>query len=141
MPELQDNYRIAKKRFEGLKKRLKDVTLYSKYNEVVQDYLQRDMAEDVPKDNTPIADNVKYYLPHHAVLREDKVMTKLRVVFDASSHEDGCLSFNDCLLTGPNLNADIPSRERQRHREISMAKGRKLRGAACRLQAWTSASG
>ena len=69
MPELQDNYTIAKKRFEGLKKRLKkDVTLYSRYNEVVENYLQQDMAEDVPKDNTSSADNVKYYLPHHAVL-------------------------------------------------------------------------
>ncbi|XP_021424211.2 uncharacterized protein LOC110493928 [Oncorhynchus mykiss] len=110
MPELQDNYRIAKKRFECLKKRLKkDVTLYSRYNEVVEDYLQQDMAEDVPKDNASSADNVKYYLPHHAVLREDKVTTKLRVVFDASSHEDGCPSLNDCLLTGPNLNPDLLS--------------------------------
>ena len=88
--ELQDNYMVAKMRFEGLKKRLKkDVTFYSRY-----------------KDNTN-ADTVKYYLPHHAVLREDKVTTKLRVVFDASSHEDGCPSLNDCLLTGPNLNPDL----------------------------------
>lgn len=97
--ELQDNYRVAKKRFEGLKKRLKkDVTFYSRYNDVVEDYLQQNIAEDV-----------KYYLPHHAVLREDKVTTKLRVVFDASSHEDGRPSLNDCLLTGPNLNPDLLS--------------------------------
>ena len=38
--------------------------LYSRYNEVVEDYLQQDMAEDVPKDNASSADNVKYYLPH-----------------------------------------------------------------------------
>ncbi|XP_064792902.1 uncharacterized protein LOC135513859 [Oncorhynchus masou masou] len=110
MPELQDNYRISKKRFEGLKKRLKkDVTLYSRSNEVVEDYLQQYMAADVPKDNASSADRVKYYLSHHAVLREDKVTTKLRVVFDASSHEDGCPSLNDCLLTGPNLNPDLLS--------------------------------
>lgn len=108
--ELQYNYRVAKRRFEGLKRRLKkDVTLYSRYNEVVEDYLQQNIAEeDVPKDNAN-AGNVKYYLPHHAVLREDKVTTKLRVVFDASSHEEGCPSLNDCLLTGPNLNPDILS--------------------------------
>ena len=107
--ELHDNYRVAKKRFEGLKKRLKkDVTFYSRYNEVVEDYLQQNIAEDVPKDNAS-ADNVQYYLPHHAVVREDKVTTKLRVVFDASSHEDGSLSLNDCLLTGPNLNPDLLS--------------------------------
>ena len=101
--DLQDNYRIAKKRFEGLKRRLKkDVTFYSRYNEVVEDYLQQDIAEDVPRDAP--TDNATYYLPHHAVLREDKVTTKLRVVFDASSHENGSPSLNDCLLTGPNLN-------------------------------------
>lgn len=50
---------------------------------------------------------VKYYLPHHAVVREDKATTKLRVLFDASSHEEGCPSLNDCLLTGPNLNPHL----------------------------------
>ena len=106
--DLQDNYRIATKRFEGLKRRLKkDVTFYSRYNEVVEDYLQQNIAEEVPRDAT--TDNVKYYLPHHAVLREDKVTTKLRVVFDASSHEEGSPSLNDCLLTGPNLNPDLLS--------------------------------
>lgn len=50
-----------------------------------------------------------YYLPHHAVMREDKVTTKLRVMFDASSHEEGSPSLNDCLLTGPNLNPDLMS--------------------------------
>lgn len=46
-------------------------------------------------------------MPHHAVLREDKVTTKLRVVFDASSHEEGCPSLNDSLFTGPNLNPNL----------------------------------
>lgn len=66
--ELPDTYRIAKRRFDGLRKRFKgDVTLYSRYNEVVEDYLQQGIAEDVPKDGTR-PDSVKYYLPHHAVL-------------------------------------------------------------------------
>ena len=40
------------------------------------------------------------HLPHHAVLREDKATTKLRIVYDASSRNCGPL-LNDCLYTGP----------------------------------------
>ncbi|KAG1927518.1 hypothetical protein F2P79_024188 [Pimephales promelas] len=106
-PELPDNYRIAKKRFEGLKRRLRsDVVMYHRYNEVVNGYLQQGIVEDVVE-NGSSSNAVKYYMPHHAVLREDKVTTKLRVVFDASSHEVGVPSLNDCLLTGPNLNPDL----------------------------------
>lgn len=109
-PPLQDNYRIAKKRLESLKRKLsKDVTLYSRYNEVVEDYLNQGMAEDVPREHASPPGSQIYYLPHHAVLREDKATTKLRVVFDASSHEDRSPSLNDCLLTGPNLNPDLMS--------------------------------
>lgn len=48
------------------------------------------------------AHNVKYYLPHHAARREDKVTTPLRVVFGASCHKDDSLSLNECLLTETN---------------------------------------
>ena len=86
-----------------------DATLYSRYNDVIQDYLQQGICEDVPEDVSAAEqpEAVKYYMPHHAVLREDKVTTKLRVVFDASSHKEGCPSLNDCLLTGPNLNPNL----------------------------------
>ena len=32
---------------------------------------------------------------------------KVRIVFDASAHEQGCWSLNDCLSPGPSLNPDI----------------------------------
>lgn len=51
-PALQDNYQVARKRLKGLKRKLrKDVTLCGRYNDVVEDYLQQGMAEDVPQDN------------------------------------------------------------------------------------------
>ncbi len=53
------------------------------------------------------ASTVKYYMPHHPVIRDDKQTTKLRIVFDVSSHEEGSPSLNDCLLIGPNLNPDL----------------------------------
>ncbi|CAL1262171.1 unnamed protein product, partial [Larinioides sclopetarius] len=44
-----------------------------------------------------------YYLPHRPVIREDHSTTKVRVVFDASSHAKDQFSLNDCLHTGHNL--------------------------------------
>lgn len=109
-PPLPDNFRVAKKRFESLKRKLSaDATLYTRYNDVMEDYLQQGICEDVPENDSAAesTETVKYYLPHHAVLREEKAMTKLRVVFDASSHEAGSLSLNNCLYTGSNLNPDL----------------------------------
>lgn len=108
--ELQNNFKVAKTRFERLKKTLKaDVTFYTQYKDVIQDYLQQGICEDVPANDSQVKETgvVEYYIPHHAVLREDKPTTKLRVVFDASSHAEGCPSLNDCLLAGPNLNPDL----------------------------------
>lgn len=57
-----------------------------------------------PVDNV-VSDNPMYYLPHRTVITEERLTTKLKVVFDAS-HVFGCQSLNDCL-SGPNLNPDL----------------------------------
>lgn len=48
-----------------------------------------------------------YYMPHQAVIREDRQTTKIRIVFDASSSSTKGFSLNDNLETGPNLNCDL----------------------------------
>ena len=47
-----------------------------------------------------------YYLPHHAVFRDDEYK-KIRVVFNASQRCSNELSLNDVLLPGPKLQKDI----------------------------------
>lgn len=47
------------------------------------------------------------YLPHHAVVREDKTTTKVRVVFVASSKGSQGILLNDMLLVGPTIQPDL----------------------------------
>ncbi|GAA6071844.1 uncharacterized protein LOC112140627 [Tachysurus ichikawai] len=88
--ELKDNGNVAKKRFEALKKRFRtDNVLYERYSYVIQKYLQQEICEEVQ--DTQIAEQTstaKYYMPHHPVVRHDQATTKLRIVFDASSHDE-----------------------------------------------------
>ncbi|XP_017888372.1 uncharacterized protein LOC108629922 [Ceratina calcarata] len=44
-----------------------------------------------------------YYLPHHGVIRESSVSTKLRVVFNALSLTSVGVSLNDVLHNGENF--------------------------------------
>ncbi|XP_072763713.1 uncharacterized protein [Anoplolepis gracilipes] len=47
------------------------------------------------------------YLPHHGVVRESSLTTKLRVVFDASAKTTSGVSLNDALMVGANLQDNI----------------------------------
>lgn len=49
----------------------------------------------------------KYFIPHHAVLKADGDVSKIRVVFDASSASSSGRSLNDVLCTGPKLQVDL----------------------------------
>ena len=44
-----------------------------------------------------------HYLPHHAVIRQDRETTKLKVVYDASAKCQGAPSLNNCLYSGSNF--------------------------------------
>ncbi|XP_064479115.1 uncharacterized protein LOC135392330 [Ornithodoros turicata] len=75
------------------------------YDRTISEYFNEGHAERVePSDQG--ARHV-YYLPHHAVIRREAVTTKVRVVFDASSHEPGSHSLNDILDKGTTLGAEL----------------------------------
>ena len=74
------------------------------YDNVIRDQLNKGIVEFASEPN----EDVKrvHYIPHHAVIRQDKATTKLRVVYDASARSRGP-SLNDCLYSGPPLTQNI----------------------------------
>ncbi|XP_052751427.1 uncharacterized protein LOC128200814 [Galleria mellonella] len=82
-----------------------DPNLKIKYAEVISEYLELGHMEKVPI--TEQDDPEAVYLPHHAVVREDRTTTKVRVVFDASCPGTNGVSLNQDLLVGPTLQADL----------------------------------
>ena len=65
------------------------------------------MLEEVPKYNIPTAEKT-YYMPHQSVVRGDRVTTKLRIVYDASSKSRG-KSLNESLQKIPTKHTDLLS--------------------------------
>ncbi|XP_065675822.1 uncharacterized protein LOC136092029 [Hydra vulgaris] len=103
-PPLSDNYNFCIKRFKSLQKKLgKDDWLLESYNNVFKEQLQQGIIEPIIEENK--IENA-HYLPHQPVLRNDKITTKVRIVFDASSSVDGP-SLNDCLYPGPSLTTSL----------------------------------
>ncbi|GFU70623.1 uncharacterized protein TNCV_2971831 [Trichonephila clavipes] len=105
--ELNDNFSVAEKRVKSLTRRfIRDPTLYIQYSEILKEYESQGIIERVLETEKP-TDRAVFYLPHQAVFRQESLTTKMRIVFDASSHEDGQPSLNDCIWSGENLNPNI----------------------------------
>ncbi len=51
-----------------------------------------------------------YYIPHHAVVKEESVTTKTRIVFDASAKTSTKISLNDTLMIGPTIQKGLIAR-------------------------------
>jgi hypothetical protein len=65
------------------------------YDDTMKEQLEQGVLEIV---QNPMQHEGKlYYLPHHPVIKENSLNTKMRIVFDASS---GKPSLNDCLFRG-----------------------------------------
>lgn len=96
---------IAIKRLKSLERKLsRDPKLREEYNKVFEEYLNLNHMRPVIEQELAIP---SVYLPHHAVVREDKETTKVRIVFNASSKGDNDVSLNDDLLVGPKLQQDL----------------------------------
>lgn len=77
-----------------------DPAILQEYDATIQNQIKQGIVERVE----PSEEDQKcvHYLPHHAVVRQNKQTTKVRVVYDAPARTTGP-SLNDCLHVGPKL--------------------------------------
>ena len=103
--ELPSNYALALGRLRSTVNRLrKTPELIKTYHDTIMDQLNRQMIEPAPDE---VGETV-HYLPHQAVIRQDKATTKLRVVIQGNARAGRkALCLNDCLHKGPNLLNDL----------------------------------
>ncbi|XP_046963286.1 uncharacterized protein LOC124532427 [Vanessa cardui] len=96
---------IALRRFKLLERKLiKNPDLYDDYKKVIEDYI---IQHHMIKVSDSEMNSRVFYLPHHAVIREDKETTKVRCVFDASCKGSNNVSLNSCFIIGPKLQQDL----------------------------------
>ncbi|XP_065672138.1 uncharacterized protein LOC136089963 [Hydra vulgaris] len=100
-PLLCDSYNLYLKRFKSLEKKfLNDAKLFDSYNDIIKEKLLNGTVEQTLSNKSKVG--LVHNLPHRPDIREDKVTTKMRMVFDASATNSDP-SLNDCLHSGPYL--------------------------------------
>ncbi|KAK6744964.1 hypothetical protein RB195_011585 [Necator americanus] len=73
--------------------------LLEDYDDTFKTQLDSGIIEEIPEEQEE--GDVVHYIPHQPVITPHKETTKLRIVFDASSHFKDCPSLNDVLYQGP----------------------------------------
>lgn len=90
-------------RFYNLEKTLqKNESLKKNYHKEIRDLIDTNRVSLVTNGSKG-----RYYLPHHAVVKEDSRSTKVRPVFDGSCITSNGKSLNQVLLTGKKLQSDL----------------------------------
>ncbi|XP_063988162.1 uncharacterized protein LOC135168158 [Diachasmimorpha longicaudata] len=98
-PTLGESKDMALKRFNFLERKLnKDANLKKQYHAVIAEYLSLEHMSKATDTSS-----LSFYLPHHAVIKENRLTTKVRVVFDGSSKTSNGISLNETLMVGPTI--------------------------------------
>ncbi|XP_075162890.1 uncharacterized protein LOC142235523 [Haematobia irritans] len=104
--ELGNSRNIAMAQFFRMERKLmKTPDVKAQYDQTILEYLELGHMKKISPQE--ISKTPNYYLPHHAVIKPDRLTTKLRVVFNASSPSSNKRSLNDNLFTGPILQQDL----------------------------------
>ena len=87
----------------GLKKLKKNPDHKDKYSAFLKEYKK---LSHMSEDNSAFVSK-GYFLPHHSVIKQSSLTTKLRVVFDASAKTSTGISLSETLRVGPNIQDDL----------------------------------
>ncbi|GFW79864.1 integrase catalytic domain-containing protein [Trichonephila clavipes] len=110
LPWVADNFslpekgKLAEKGLMSTKRKLMASGKLDDYGVVFDNWLNLGIIEKIPQGEIGGA----HYLPHRPVIKSGSP-TRIRPVFNASSHVLGSPSLNDCSSTGPNLIEIIPT--------------------------------
>ena len=74
---------------------------------VVQEYFDKQHAEEVPPEDLGKPPDQVFYLPIHIVRKETSTTTKVRAVFDASATTTTGISLNSTLMVGPTIHPPL----------------------------------
>lgn len=106
--QLPDSRSLALRRFYALEAKLsRNPDLKVQYDAFIDEYESLNHCREIQESSDPPG-LMKWYLPHHAVLRPSSTSTKCRTVFDASAKVQG-RSLNDVMMIGPTIQPDLLS--------------------------------
>lgn len=101
---LGDSRQIAEKRFYSLERKLNSNNSFKlQYHDFIKEYINLGHMTQVD----PQLNKVMVFLPHHGVIKEESITTKLRVVFDGSVDTTSGRSLNSIQMVGPTIQDDL----------------------------------
>ena len=102
-----DNYQPSLPRLKSLHRKLsKDTNLLRQYDEIIQIQEKEGIIAPVLINVTARSPSTVHYIPHWAVIRDDRDTTKIRAVYDTRANENGP-SLRESLESGPCLLPEI----------------------------------
>lgn len=105
LKNLGESKELAINRFKALERKLlKNPNLQRNYSGFMREYEELGHMTEIKTMNDQ---NLYYFLPHHAVVRESSLTTKTRVVFDGSMKTSSGLSLNDVQHVGPTIQNEL----------------------------------
>lgn len=109
-PPLGKSLPQAISRFMSIERKLQSNSdLKNEYVTFMREYIDLNHMEELSENDSKLSPDKYFYLPHHPVVKESSLTTKVRVVFDGSAKTSTCISLNDILLIGPTVQSELIS--------------------------------